>query len=160
MLTADTRALAVLAALNLQPATRAASGRYLRSTPVRPGVRYWATSQPRSRRDMLGVQFYGEGLPEARRLRARLEQAGFIARSPQTGQETFAKTVAFADDDAVDEGALRGVRRELDSILSEAALADTHETRRSFRDFMLASPLSEVDLSLPSREADWREGPG
>lgn len=157
MTSPEARARSVLTLLDLQAATRAASGRYLRSVPVRPGVRYWATSQPRSRKDLLGVQFYGEGLAEARRLRARLEQAGFEARSPQTGQATFAKATPFSADDAVDGPALRLLRRELDAILAQAEGAGVAEPARSFRDFMLASPLADQQIALPPRTGDWRE---
>ena len=156
MITPEARARSVLSALDLQPATRAASGRYLRSVPVRPGVRYWATSQPRSRKDLLGIQFYGEGLEDARRLRARLEDAGFEARSPQTGQATFAKPVPFSPDNAVDAPALRLLRRELDAILAEGEHAGVAEPNRSFRNFMLASPLADQTLDLPTRDGAWR----
>lgn len=156
-MSAEPRALSVLATVGLQPATRAASGRYLRSVPVRPGVRYWATSQPRLGKDLLGVQFYGDdGRVEADRLRRRLEKAGFEARSPQTGQETFAKPAAFSSDNGIDVAALRSVKRELDAILVEGLLVPTG-AKRSFRDFMLASPLSETEVELPSRDANWRE---
>lgn len=64
-LVAQERAVAVLRALQLTPGTRAASGRYQRSLPIRPGVRYWSTSKPRMRQDLLGVQFNGaEGVRE------------------------------------------------------------------------------------------------
>ena len=155
MITPEARARSVLAVLDLQAATRAASGRYLRSVPVRPGVRYWATSQPRSRKDLLGVQFYGEGMTEARRLRVRLEQAGFEPRSPQTRQATFAKPVPFSADDAVDGPALRRLRRELDAILAEGA--GGADPTRSFRDFMLTSPLADHEIALPTRTGDWRK---
>lgn len=154
----------ILAAVELQAATRAASGRYLRSLPVRPGVRYWATSRQRFGEDHLGVQFYGDdGLDEARRLRGALERAGFKARAPQTGQETFAKPVGFAADGGVDEWALRSLRRELDAVLANTEpslstgtpnVGDVAAT--SFRDFMLASPLAEIAVELPARDDHWR----
>lgn len=156
MTLSETRACSVLTVLDLQPATRAASGRYLRSVPIRPGVRYWATSQPRSRKDLLGVQFYGEGLAEARRLHVRLEQAGFAARSPQTGQATFAKSAPFSADNGVDGPALRLLRRELDAILAAGEQAGLAEPARSFRDFMLASPLADQEIELPTRTDGWR----
>lgn len=157
MVTVETRARALLATLNLCPATQAASGRYQRSVPVRPGVRYWATSQIRSRKDLVGIQFYGEGLAEARRLRGRLEQAGFRPRSPQTGQETFARPVPFSTADAIDDAALRSLRRELDAILAEADQPGVSEAGRTFRQFMLASPLSDQPIEPPARSAPWRE---
>ena len=55
----ESRPERLMSAIGLRPATKAASGRYLRSLPVRPGVRYWATSQERFREDYLGVQFFG-----------------------------------------------------------------------------------------------------
>ncbi len=157
MVSVEARALSVLATVDLQPATRAASGRYLRSIPVRPGVRFWATSQPRLGKDLLGVQFYGDdGRAEAERLRRRLEQAGFQARTPQTGQETFAKPAPFSADNGIDRAALRSVKRELDAILASGQSRDAGRTR-SFREFMLASPLADVELDLPSRDGSWRE---
>lgn len=158
MLSSAQRTLAVLKALDLQPASRAASGRYLRSLPVRPGVRYWATSQPRFREDFLGIQFYGEGLAEARRLQDRLLRAGFRRRTPQTGQETFARPVPFSTDETLDAAALRRVRRELDAILADGTRPNgVAEPPRSFRGFMLASPLADMEIALPSRPADWRD---
>jgi hypothetical protein len=56
---------------------------------------------------------------------------------------------------------LLALRRELDAILATGEAADgaTKPRPKSFRDFMLASPLADTDLDLPSRDADWREGP-
>ena len=161
MLSVEERAKGILAAVDMQPATRAESGRYLRSIPIRPGVRFWATSQPRLKQDYLGVQFHGAGREAARRLASRLESAGFLARSPQTGQDTFAKPVPFGATGEIDSRRLQALRRELDAILRTAETADgAAETQpTSFRDFMLASPLGDADLDLPSRDPDWREGP-
>lgn len=160
MISAEERAKHILTAVDLQPASRAASGRYLRSVPIRPGVRFWATSQPRLRQDYLGVQFHGAGRDAARRLASRLENAGFLARSPQTGQDTFAKPVPFGATGEVDARRLQALRRELDAILLTAETAEEiiDAQPKSFREFMLASPLADTDLDLPSRDPDWREG--
>lgn len=157
----ESRPERLMSAIGLRPATKAASGRYLRSLPVRPGVRYWATSQERFREDYLGVQFYGEGQEEGRRLAAHLERAGFKARKPQSNQDTFAKAIPFDQAGEIDARRLLALRRELDAILTTGEAADgaTKPRPKSFRDFMLASPLADTDLDLPSRDADWREGP-
>lgn len=154
----ETRALAVLQALKVQPATKAASGRYLRSLPIRPGIRYWATSQLRLQQDFVGVQFFGEGLEAARRCGQRLERAGFRQRSPQTGQSTFARPVAFAAGQAIDAAAVEAAKRELDEILRDDERGGAQPASPSFRAFMLSSPLSGVDLTLPERENTWRQG--
>ena len=149
----------MLKVLDLSPVSGSATGRYLRSLPIAPGVRYWATSQPRHRRDFFGVQFYGEGTAEARRCAERLQAAGFQARTPQTGQLTYAKSVAFAPRGGVDADSLRAARRELDAILR--SLRDEHAPDRkpnSFRRLMLESPLAGVELSLPPRAPAWRSG--
>jgi hypothetical protein len=159
--TVEDRASSVLGVLGVSPATKAASGRYLRSAPIAPGVRYWATSQPRLKQDFLGVQFYGEGLAEADRRRAALERAGFCKRTPQTGQATFAKPAPFARDGEVDARAIRAIRRSLDAILNEGPKASnlTRDGRPGgFRRFMLASPLRDADLDLPHRDKAWRDG--
>lgn len=155
------RAGAVLGVLGVSPASRAASGRYLRSLPITPGIRYWATSQPRLERDFLGVQFYGEGTVEAPRCAECLTRAGFKRRTPQTGQITFAKPVAFAPRGGVDAAAIRAVRRELDAILrGQVTCGGGPEAEKpvSFRQFMLASPLADSELSLPTRATAWRTG--
>ena len=155
----ETRAERLLGAIGVRPATRAASGRYLRSLPVRPGIRYWATSQKRFREDYLGVQFYGEGQEIGRRLAAHLERAGFKARKPQSNQDTYAKAVPFDQAGEIDSRRLLALRRELDMILQAGESADkTAEAKSvSFRDFMLASPLADTDLDLPERDANWRK---
>lgn len=157
---AEDRALAVLAALSLHPASKAASGRYLRSLPVRPGVRYWAASRPRSAEDYFGVQFYGEGSGEAASHTEPLLAAGFRPRNPQTGQITFAKPVAFSPGGDIDSRALQRVRRELDAILDQsepdAARSASSAKTQTFREFMLGSPLADVDLDLPARTPAWR----
>lgn len=156
-LSLEDRALAVLDALHAPAATRAASGRYRRSQPILPGVRYWSTSMQRFSRDYVGVQFFGEAVGEASRFEARLVGAGFERRTPQTGQITFAKPVPFASPSRVDVEAVRAVGREIADILVG------HDSPRqppgqTFRDFMLASPLAEVELEPPSRQASWRGG--
>lgn len=150
----------LMSAIGLRPATKAAGGRYLRSLPVRPGVRYWTTSQQRFREDYLGVQFYGEGQEEGRRLAARLERAGFKARKPQSNQDTYAKAIPFDQTGEIDARRLVALRRELDAILESGEAADDPASpTRSFRDFMLTSPLADIEVDLPSRDTDWREGP-
>jgi len=151
----------LLGVIGARPATQAASGRYLRSLPVRPGVRYWATSQERFREDYLGVQFYGEGQEVGRRLAADLERAGFKPRKPQSNQDTFAKGVPFDRTGEIDARRLLALRKELDAILQrgEASGGDPAASApQSFRDFMLASPLADTDLGLPPRGKVWRDG--
>lgn len=149
----------VMDIVGVRPATHAASGRYLRSLPVRPGVRYWATCQERFQEDYLGVQFYGQGQEIGRRLAASLERAGFKARKPQSNQDTFAKGVPFDGSGEIDARRLLALRRELDAILQsgEASSGKGEARLQSFRDFMLASPLNAVELDLPLRDASWRE---
>jgi hypothetical protein len=155
------RARALLRVLGVSPASKSASGRYLRSLPILPGVRYWTTSQVRLEQDFVGVQFFGEGADEASRCGRRLEHAGFRQRTPQTGQTTFAKPLRFAHGQAIDTQAVRAIKRELDSILFGDEIGTDQadgDQPQSFRDFMLASPLADLDLDLPSRDADWRQG--
>jgi hypothetical protein len=155
----EQRAGAVLQEIGFTPATRAASGRYQRSLPITPGVRYWATSQPRLRQDFLGIQFFGEGALEGVRFGDRLIKAGFQPRTPQTGQLTFAKAAPYAPSGDIDGNAIRSIRDALDSILKDHGV---HQQRgkagknASFRNFMLASPLAGIELSLPERPSVWR----
>jgi hypothetical protein len=154
------RARTVLTTLSIQPATSAASGRYLRSRPIRVGVRYWATSQPRYEQDAFGVQFFGEGVREAERLEARLVRAGFIQRTPQTNQRTFARPIPYGPGDTLDLEAARAARADLDAILSDAAtLAAPGFEEGGFRAFMLDSPLAETDLPPVDRTGAWRVRP-
>ena len=158
-ISASERAEALLKVLGLSSATHAASGRYVRSLPIAPGVRYWATSQPRLRQDFLGVQFYGQGVADVPRRAERLKRAGFQQRTPQTGQITFAKPVSFGPADSVDADAIRATRSELDAILSDPTKGGSEATvATSFRQFMLASPLADAELTLPSRPPNWRSG--
>lgn len=155
---AEQRAGAVLAALGLCPATRSASGRYQRSLPISPGVRYWSSSQPRSRRDLFGVQFFGEGLGDAGRCAAVLQSRGFVQRSPQTGQMTFAKAIDFAPNGELNEQALLRARKEVDAALGE--LSDKpppDRSGRTFREFMLNSPWADVEIELPERKGGERD---
>lgn len=160
LLTPELRACALLKALDLEPATSSGNHRYQRSRPVRPGVRYWSSSLLRLHQDLLGVQFFGEGLREAAHKEARLERAGFRKRTPQTGQLTFAKAVPFAGAE-LDNQALSRARRELDQILELDGSVDVDVDapigRQSFREFMLASPLADVELQPPERSGRWRE---
>lgn len=146
------RAIAVLAAAGEPPAIERPTRRYIHSRDRRRGVRVWATSTPRSRTDLLGLQFYGEGLLEGERLEPALERLGFFAHSRQPQQLTFAKPVAFSSDGQIDRTAVSRVRQEIDTLLNQQSAP-----QQSFRDFMLASPLSEVELPTISRDATWRE---
>lgn len=157
----EARARALLMVLGVSPASKAASGRYLRSLPILPGVRYWTTSQVRLEQDFVGVQFFGEGADDASRCGRRLENAGFRQRTPQTGQTTFAKPFRFAHGQAIDTEAVRAIKQELDGILFGEKIGTGRGDdgrHQSFRDFMLASPLSDIDLDLPSRDKGWRQG--
>jgi len=155
---AEQRAEAILKTLGLSPATRGASGRYQRSLPIRPGVRYWSSSQPRSRRDLFGVQFYGEGLEEGQRYADALATRGFVRRRPQTGQLTFAKPIAFRIDDGLDAAALSQARREVETALAPAPEAAPRDrSGRAFREFMLRSPWADLDVEPPERKGGARD---
>jgi len=149
-----------LKGLGLQPATGAKGGRYRRSLPLKPGVRFWATSRPRSREDMLGVQFFGEAVREGQLRAAELERRGFVRRAPQTGQITFAKPVPFAQGEEIDTAALGSVRRELEALLarevSPGEEGRTPHSALSLREFMLASPLADLELDLSRPPGGWR----
>lgn len=154
IVTPDIRAKAVLEAVGAA-AAGSASGRYRHSEPILPGVRYWSSSQPRLRRDLLGIQFYGaQGLARAAAVKDRLEKSGFARRTPQSSQLTFAKLVPFGPADRLDLTALKSTKAEVDSIISSASDAGA---AGSFRRFMLASPLADVDLPLPDRRGSWRD---
>lgn len=168
----EERSEAVLKSVGERVASRAASGRYVRSEPIRNRkVRYWATAKPRSREDHLGVQFYGDGVREAERYRRELESAGFLRHKPQPDKETFAKPVPIKADGAMDIEALNEAKRHLDRILhvgeGDAPAPRTAQpsgptegaalrTGADFLSFMQASPLAGVELDLPSREGGWR----
>lgn len=149
----EERAAAVLAAAGAHPSTKAASGRYRRSDPIRPGVRYWSTSTPRHQLDQFGVQFYGRGLSEGRQLEERLRAFRFEPRAPQSGQMTFARAVRFAPGDLLDHASLAEARRELDVILEQTSVDGVQESGSRFLDFMRNSPLAGLDLDL-DRHAD------
>ena len=108
----------------------------------------------------MGLQFYGEGRTVGRRLATALERAGFAPRNPQSNQDTYAKAVRFDRGGGINASHLLALRRELDGILQHGEAADTTAEARfpSFRSFMLASPLADVDLEFPARDADWRQG--
>ncbi|QYC11481.1 hypothetical protein [Brevundimonas nasdae] len=101
--------------LGIAPATRAASGRYLRSEPLRSGIRYWA-GHARGQ-DLFGVQFLADGLSDAERLGSRLVQAGFNPRPPQSSQLTFCRAIDVQADGTPDLIALRETRAVLDTII-------------------------------------------
>ena len=76
--TVDTRTARLFQSVGVEPATRVASGRYLRSEPIRTGSRYRAGHAHGE--DLFGIQFYGAGLSLAELYRASLVAAGFEAR--------------------------------------------------------------------------------
>lgn len=116
MESSDERTQAIMDALGIAPSSKAASGRYMRSERLRTGVRYWAGH---ARGEALfGVQFLGEGMGEAERLGAALEQAGFMARAPQPAQSTYCLGVALLAGGQLDVVALGAAKAELDRLLS------------------------------------------
>lgn len=158
MQTVEDRAAAVLAAIGAPAITKAASGRYRRSEPILPGVRYWSTSTPRRREDHVGVQFYGVGVERGRRLRSALERKGFRFHRPQPGQLTFARPVLFTDDDGLDVEALRKVRADLDGVILAPVDAEEGGAKtRDFWTFMKTFPLKDEEFELPERNGAWRD---
>lgn len=149
------RAVAVLGAAGEQPAVPEPTRRYVHSRDRKRGVRVWATTTPRTRTDLVGLQFYGEGVGEGERLETALGRLGFFAHSRQPRQLTFAKSVAFSPDGQIDRAAVSQVRREIDSVLDQRSAVDAAPAK-GFRQFMLASPLAEIDLPDPQRPAVWR----
>lgn len=149
MLTVEERAQAVLAAIGQQADTRAASGRYRRSKPIKPGVRYWSTARLRQREDVFGVQFHGPGLAEAHRLKAAFERAHFEVRNPETSKITYARPIPFGPDERVDAEAVVEARRAADAILG--GQSGSTKGGAAFLKFMQASPFADVDLDLPER---------
>lgn len=148
MQTVEDRSAAVLAAIGEEADTGVAGGRYRRSSPIRPGVRYWSTTRLRQREDVLGVQFHGPGIAEAQRLRAAFERARFEVRNPETSKITFARAVPFGVSEQIDAEALAETKKVVDAILGVAAASDTG---KAFLAFMQASPLADVDLNLAER---------
>ena len=154
---AEDRAVAILKAMDAEPATKAAGGRYVRARDKRPGVRLWATTQQRYRQDLVGIQFYGRSRNEGEALAPLLERNGFLQRTPQAGQLTFAKPVDYAADGRIDTAAVAAVRRQIEGLISGVPSKAESGRPQSFRAFMLGSPLSEVELPTISREVGWRE---
>lgn len=148
MLTVEERAQAVLAAIGQQADTSAASGRYRRSKPIKPGVRYWSTARLRQREDVFGVQFHGPGLAEAHRLQVAFERAHFEVRNPETSKITYARPIPFGPNEKVDTKAVAEARRAADAILGGQSSTKGGMT---FLEFMQASPLADVELDLPER---------
>jgi hypothetical protein len=157
MQSAEDRAVAILKAMDAEPASKAASGRYVRARDKRPGVRLWATTQQRYHQDLVGVQFYGRSREEGEVLAPLLERNGFKQRTPQAGQLTFAKPVDYAADGRIDAAAVAAVRRQIEGLINGAASKAEPDAPQSFRAFMLGSPLSEVELPVTSRKGEWRE---
>lgn len=111
----DQRTHQIFALLGIQPATKAASGRYLRSAIFRPGIRYWAGYA--HHKDLFGVQFFGEGLEDAAQYRQALSNAGFASRTPQPSQLTFCREIDFLFDGAADMTAIKAAKSALDKIV-------------------------------------------
>lgn len=167
------RAQRVLGVVGAKPATKAASGRYQRSLPFRPGIRYWATTLERSHADKFGVQFLGEGIAIAQRLERAFIRRGFVKQSTQPSQITYCRKIKWLPDDGIDVEAVRAALAEVDAVLNEAdpapsrkrnAVAEeagtpTGRSGLSFLEFMRASPLYGVELDLPKREGGWRDDP-
>ncbi|MBJ7484638.1 hypothetical protein [Brevundimonas sp.] len=154
----EERAEKVLLAMGGEVDTRAASGRYVRSRDSRAGIRLWATTQQRYGQDLAGVQFYGRGRAEGERLAGLLERNGFVQRSPQAGQLTFAKPVGYTDDGGIDVASVAKVRDHIDLLISGASAPSAKPGSTSFRAFMLASPLADIDVPQAARAGAWREG--
>lgn len=152
------RASRLLVAMGAEPDTQAASGRYVRARDSRTGVRLWASTQVRYRQDLAGVQFYGRGRAEGERLAAVLLRNGFIQRTPQAGQLTFAKPVDYADDGGIDAATVAQVRDQIERLVEGPKALEAPSKSSGFRAFMLASPLAEADLPDPIRSARWRDG--
>ncbi|MFA4950031.1 hypothetical protein [Brevundimonas sp.] len=111
----DERTHRIFSLLEITPATKAASGRYLRSAIFRPGIRYWAGHA--HRKDLFGVQFFGEGLEDAAQYRQALANAGFASRTPQPSQLTFCREVDFLSDGSADITAIEAAKTALDKIV-------------------------------------------
>ena len=105
----------ILSDIGEKAATKAASGRYLRSLEFRPGIRYWATSA--RQKDLFGVQFFGEGLDDAERYRRALANRGFASRTPQPSQLTYCREIDFLADGRPDMDAIRAAKADLDGIV-------------------------------------------
>lgn len=152
MLSVEDRAQALLAAIGQEADSKAASGRYRRSRPIRPGVRYWSTARLRQREDVFGVQFHGPGLAEAARLRAAFERAHFEVRNPETSKITYARPIPFGPGERVNEAALAEAKRAADAILGGPN--DPAGCEMTFLEFMQASPWADLEIELPERVID------
>lgn len=158
------RAQQLLKIAGVEPATRAASGRYQRSLPFKQGIRYWATTLERSRADKFGVQFLGEGISTALRLERAFVRRGFVKQSTQPTQITYCRKIEWLADDAIDADAVRITQAEVDAVLAGDEMPLGAEGApggsggpSSFRAFMLASPLADADLPDAVRDPRWRE---
>ncbi|MFS0739819.1 hypothetical protein ABC365_04295 [Brevundimonas sp. 3P9-tot-E] len=109
------RTYEIFALLDIPPATKAASGRYLRSATLFPGIRYWAGHG--RQKDFFGVQFFGEGLEDAAQYRQALANAGFASRTPQPSQLTFCREIDFLTDGGADVTAIKQAKVALDEII-------------------------------------------
>ncbi len=115
MATFDERTHQIFSLLEITPATKAASGRYLRSAIFKPGIRYWAGHA--HRKDLFGVQFFGEGYDDAAGYRQALANAGFATRTPQPSQLTFCREIDFLPDGGADMTAIKAAKAALDKIV-------------------------------------------
>lgn len=111
----DDRTHSIFESLGIVPATKAASGRYLRSAIFRPGIRYWAGHA--HRKDLFGVQFFGEGYEDAAQYRQALANMGFATRTPQPSQLTFCREIDFEDDGQPNLMALKAAKEAIDQIV-------------------------------------------
>ncbi len=105
------------------------------------------------------MQFFGQGVAEGEKLSKTLERAGFLARTPQKSQLTYAKPVEYRPDGRIDETAVRSARRQIDELLGTQG-APEPSGRTSFRAFMAKSPLADIELILPDRDGGWRKEVG
>lgn len=112
----DERTQSIMDALGIARASGVASGRYLHSGPLRPGVRYWAGHA--HGQALFGVQFLVEGMGEAARLGHALDEAGFLRRKPAPKRLTYCRRIAFLAGGQLDANALGAAKAELDRLLS------------------------------------------
>jgi hypothetical protein len=163
-MTMQNRAVEILTALGLSPASSAASGRYQRSEEFQLGTRYWTTVLERKGLDKFGVQFRGRGAQAAARLDAAFAQRNFVKQSTDPAQVTYCKELPWLPNGAIDLAAVRAVRKEVEAILAgdngpstAASSSGPPATGAAFLEFMRNSPLHGVEFDLPSREGKWRD---
>lgn len=107
--------VAVFAALGIEPATKAASGRYLRSTDLMAGVRYWATVNASA--TLLGLQFHGQDdIRHADAMRQGLRDAGLEPRRPTVRMETYYLEVPHLAGGHLDFASLKSAKSSIAAI--------------------------------------------